>query len=81
MEEVGNWAILRIHSLKKSLVFKCWPMNEAVPNFIKRKHHETERKKNEGQWLAKHILAQMHLGTHTYHVHTINNRLGHIMFA
>jgi hypothetical protein len=56
-------------------------MNEAVPNLIKRKHHETKRKNNEGQWLAKHILAQMHLGTHTYHVHTIDNRLGHMMFA
>jgi hypothetical protein len=56
-------------------------MNEAVPNFIKRKHHKTERKRNEGQWLAKHIVAQMRLGTHTYHVHMINNILGHIMFA
>jgi len=61
-ERGGDGVILEIHCpIKKnsSLSSICQWINHAKL-YKKTKHQERERKSNKGQWLTKHIVAQMH---------------------
>jgi hypothetical protein len=73
----GNWVILGIRCLiKNSSLSSIGQWINHAKLYKKESTKKGREKETKGQWLRNMLWCKMHLGTHTYHVHAINNRLG-----